>query len=123
MSDFWWQHVKPAEMLLNHAPADLRQRLLDAHAAAHHTSDSSGDAAQASSADASSQDLMQSDPELAQFMSQLEGFKPSRVHPYAAEIKARSKELLKAAPKRQFSAAETKRAGIAAMDSSIVQQQ
>ncbi|WIA18874.1 hypothetical protein OEZ85_003547 [Tetradesmus obliquus] len=65
--------------------------------------------------------LWQSDPELAQLVDQLEALRPRRVHPYAAEIKRRSKELLRAAPKRQFSADETKRAGIAAMDGAAAQ--
>jgi hypothetical protein len=129
MSDFWWQHVKPAEMLLQHAPPQLRQRLTDAYAAAHSTSadnsdsgsDSDSKDTSASAVDARLQSILQSDAELAQLVTQLDAFKPNRVHPYAAEIKARSKALLKSAPKRQFSAAETKRAGIAAIDATIAE--
>lgn len=146
MSDFWWQHVQPAQLLLQHASPQLRQRLTEAYAAAEAAtaeaaaaaaavaatavaagdaastsgSSSEGDAA-APSAEAHLRSIVQSDPELAQLVDQLEALRPRRVHPYAAEIKRRSKELLRAAPKRQFSADETKRAGIAAMDGAAAQ--
>jgi hypothetical protein len=55
------------------------------------------------------------DPKLV--LSQLNAFELSKVHPFFAETQARSKELLKRAPKRQFSAAETKRTGVAPVDS------
>jgi hypothetical protein len=118
MSDFWWQHVKPAEMLLQHTSQPLRQRLQEAHfAAANSTSDSinSDPPSSGSTIDERLQSIVQSDAELSQLVSQLNAFKPSKVHPFAAEIKARSKQLLNMAPKRQFSAAETQRAGIAAL--------
>jgi uncharacterized protein (DUF2249 family) len=118
MSDFWWQHVKPAEMLLQHTPQPLRQRLRTAFLAAADSAaavTSNSAECETLSADERLQLAVQSDAELAQLLSQLDAFKPGKVHPYSAEIKARSKELLRVAPKRQFTADETRRAGIAAM--------